>query len=266
VVGHPIGHSLSPALHRAAYRSVGLDWSYDAVDVRDDDLAGFLDGLDPTWRGLSLTMPLKRVAVPLIDELTERAAQALAVNTLILEDGRRVGHNTDIPGAVAAVTERYTGPLRSAAILGGGATASSVMLALADLGCAEVALVVRDPGRAAETVAAARRHPLRPAVDVRRLGVWSTPVDLLVSTIPARAQSREVVALSEQAAAVFDVVYDVWPTPLASAATATGRPLVAGLDLLVHQAVLQFQLMTGLPDSPFAAMRAAGERALRDRG
>ena len=265
VLGAPIGHSLSPALHRAAYASAGLDWSYDPVEVRAEELAGFLAGLDGSWRGLSLTMPLKRVVVPLLDELTDRAGQAQAANTVILEDGRRTGHNTDIPGAAAALRERYAGPVTSAAILGGGATASSTLLALADLGCAHVTLLVRDEARAADTLRAAARHPKRPDVDVRRLGTQPPPVDVLVSTIPATAQSPQVVALAEQVPVVFDVVYDPWPTPLAGFAEREGRPLVAGLDLLVHQAVLQFTLMTGVADPPFAAMRRAGEQALRDR-
>ena len=106
VLGSPIAHSLSPVLHRAAYDALGLDWSYDAVEVSEDGLPGFLDGLDGSWRGLSLTMPLKRTVVPLLDEMSARAAQARAANTVVLDAGRRVGHNTDIPGAVAAIRER----------------------------------------------------------------------------------------------------------------------------------------------------------------
>src|SRR6185503_10960785 len=103
VLGQPIAHSLSPVLHRAGYEAVGLDWEYDAVEVGSDGLADFLGGLGPEWRGLSLTMPLKRTVVPLLDKLTERAEQAQAANTVILADGQRIGHNTDIPGAAAAV-------------------------------------------------------------------------------------------------------------------------------------------------------------------
>jgi shikimate dehydrogenase len=256
---------LSPVLHRAAYQAVGLDWSYDAVEVDSATLAGFLDGLDETWRGLSLTMPLKRVAVPLLDELTDRAGQAQAANTVILADGRRIGHNTDITGAVRAIKERYDGPLESAIILGGGATASSALLALADLGCRHVTLVVRNEARARETVEAAGRHPGPPQVDVRLFGAPSRPADILVSTIPADAQSREVVALADGVPVVFDVVYDPWPTPLAAFALREGRTLVAGLDLLVHQAVLQFNLMTGSDEMPFDAMRSAGEQELHRR-
>lgn len=267
VLGSPIAHSLSPVLHRAAYAALGLDWAYDAVEVGEQELAPFLRGLDDTWRGLSLTMPLKRAVVPLLDEMSARAVQARAANTVVLADGRRVGHNTDIPGAVAAVRERTQLVPESAVILGGGATATSTLLALTDLGCRSVRLVVRDPARAAETRAAARRHPRPARVDVVTLPEAladraSAPAQVLVSTIPASAQEDAALALAARSPVVFDVVYDPWPTPLAAAASAQGQVLVSGLDLLVHQAALQVVLMTGADQAPVAAMRRAGEAAL----
>ena len=257
VLGRPIGHSLSPTLHRAGYAAVGLDWTYDAVDVGNDELAEFLDGLTDDWRGLSLTMPLKRTAVPLVDELTERAVQAQAANTVILDGGRRIGHNTDIPGAAAAIRERYDGPVDTATVIGGGATAASVLLALADLGCRRAHLVVRSEERAAETLAAAGRHPHPPEISFDPVG----RSDIVVSTIPAEAQDAGVLAYARPAACVFEVLYHPWPTPLAAMASDEGKTLVGGLDLLVHQAALQFTLMTG-HDAPLAEMRAAGEAAL----
>jgi shikimate 5-dehydrogenase len=253
-------------LHRAAYAELGLDWTYDAYELAATELPAFLDGLDDGWRGLSLTMPLKRAVLPLLDAVTARAAQAAAANTLVLEGRHRTGHNTDVPGAVAALRERYDGPLDRAVILGGGATATSTMLALADLGCADVTLMVRDPTRAAEVLAAAGRHPRRPAVTVRRLTDGPVDADVLVSTIPASAQDDAALALAEPAGVVFDVVYDPWPTPMARFAGATGRVLVAGLDLLVHQAVLQVELMTGASGVPVDLLRAAGRKALAARG
>ena len=107
VLGDPIAHSLSPVLHRAAYDALGLDWSYDAHRVPSGGLAAFLGGLAEDWRGLSLTMPLKREALPLVDRLSDRARLAGAVNTLLIEDdGTRLGDNTDLPGAAAAIRER----------------------------------------------------------------------------------------------------------------------------------------------------------------
>ena len=258
------------------YAEVGLDWSYDAHRVPARRLAAFLDGLDEEWRGLSLTMPLKREALAVTDRLTDRARLAGAVNTLLLEDdGTRVGDNTDLPGAAAAIRERTTMPLASAAILGGGATATSVGLALADLGVTSIVVAVREQARAAETLAALRAHSAGPDVVAAPLagGQWSagpdlaavgSTVDIVVSTIPASAQAPELVERCARVPVVFEVLYDPWPTPLAAAALGTGRILVSGLDLLVHQAVLQLELFTGLR-APVEAMREAGRRALAGR-
>jgi shikimate dehydrogenase len=267
VLGSPIAHSLSPVLHRAAYAELGLDWHYESREVREEELAGFLDGLDESWRGLSLTMPLKRAVVPLLDELTDRAAQARAANTVILERGRRIGHNTDIPGAVAAIRERTDVALPSAVVVGGGATAASVLLALADLGCTSVRVVVRDPSRVRETLDAAGRHPARPMVEVLTFREAAENADALrpvivVSTVPADAQGESVLRIARTARVVFDVLYDPWPTPLARLADSEGLTLVSGLDLLVHQAALQVTLMTGAAEAPLEAMRAAGAAAL----
>ena len=265
VLGSPIEHSLSPVLHRAAYRELGLDWSYDAVQLTERALEEFLDGLDHSWRGLSLTMPLKRAVVPLLDDVSETVSLAGAANTVLLDAGRRSGDNTDVPGAVSALRERWDGAVTSAVVLGGGATAAAVGLALAGLGCRSLTIAVRDPARAARTVEALARHDTPPEVDVVRLGADLSAGDLLVSTIPASAQDDQAQRLAAAASVVFDVVYDPWPTPVAQAASRAGRVLVSGLDLLVHQAARQVELMTGVPAAPLAAMRAAGEAALARR-
>lgn len=265
VLGDPIAHSLSPVLHRAGYAVVGLDWEYDAHRVAAGGLRDFLAGLDDRWRGLSLTMPLKREAMTLADEVSERAVLAGAANTLVLTAGGVRGDNTDIAGAVAAIRERFAGPLRRTVIWGGGATAASVLLAAAELGCRDFELLVRDPARAEETLAAADRHPAALAVTVGALDA-AVEADLLVSTIPASAQGPLVAGI-RQVSAVFEVTYDPWPTELARWAVhhpSAEVALVGGLDLLVHQAALQFELFTELP-APLAAMRDAGEAALAER-
>ena len=265
VLGDPVAHSLSPALHRAAYAELGLDWTYDAHRVPAGGLESFLAGLDEEWRGLSLTMPLKREAMALADRVTDRARLAGAVNTLVLDDDGRVGDNTDLPGAVAAIRERTTLPLAAALVLGGGATATSVGLALVELGVSSIRLAVRDEARAAETLAALRAHPASPEVTVEPLGSpEASAADVVVATIPADAQTDAVLAACADVPVVFEALYDPWPTPLAAAALASGRVLVGGLDLLVHQAALQLELFTGLP-APLDAMRETGERALAAR-
>ena len=172
--------------------------------------------------------------------------------------------NTDLPGAVAAVRERYAGPVTAGTVLGGGATAASTGLALCELGASSVTLLVRSPDRAAEAVTAIARHPSGPTVTVGSLAGDPVHGEVVVSTVPATAQDPELVTRCAGAPVVFEVLYDPWPTPLATAATGAGQVLVAGLDLLVHQAALQFELFTGVP-GPLGAMRAAGRAALDGR-
>ena len=264
VLGDPIEHSLSPVLHRAGYDAVGLDWTYDAHRVSAGGLAAVLSDLGPDWRGLSLTMPLKREALGLVDELTPRAELSGAVNTVVLTDGFRSGDNTDLPGAAAAIRERTEADLRAAVILGGGATATSVGLALIELGVRSVRLLVREEARAGETREVLSAHSTAPEVVVGGLDatdpLWA---DIVVSTIPAHAQTDALLARCAPVPIVFEALYEPWPTPLA--ASAEGRVLVGGLDLLVHQAAIQFELFTGVV-APLEAMRAAGEDALARRG
>ena len=263
VLGDPIEHSLSPVLHRAGYAAIGLDWEYAAHRVASGGLPDFLSGLDAEWRGLSLTMPLKREAVALVDVISERARLAAAVNTIVLDGERLVGDNTDIPGAIAAIRERTSAPLATAVIIGGGATATSLGLALADLGVRDLEIVVRVPERAFATMEAVRAHPGRPEVSVGRIDeATSFDVDLVASTIPADAQDHHLVRACSRVPTLFEITYHPWPTPLA--ASVGDRVLVGGLDLLVHQAAVQFELFTGEP-APIAAMRAAGEQALARR-
>src|SRR5258708_22331678 len=169
VLGSPIAHSLSPALHRAAYRRLGLQsWSYDAFDVDEAALPDFLDGLctagtpgdEPAdaaqWAGLSLTMPLKRAIIPLVDTVSATALAVEAVNTVSFgEDGTRRGENTDVPGLVAAFNERGTTKVEAATVLGGGATAASAVAALASIVEGGVDVYVRSPSRATQLIPAA---------------------------------------------------------------------------------------------------------------
>ncbi|WP_282698065.1 shikimate dehydrogenase [Streptomyces sp. CC208A] len=267
VLGSPIAHSLSPVLHRAAYAELGLDdWSYERFEIDEAALPGFMAGLDASWAGLSLTMPLKRAVIPLLDEITGTAASVEAVNTVVLrEDGRRVGDNTDIPGMIAALRERGVEKVESAAILGAGATASSALAALARVCAGPVTAYVRSEARAAEM----RGWGDRLAVDVRT-AAWDDAAEafaapLVIATTPAGTTDALAAAVPDRPGVLFDVLYDPWPTTLAAAWSERGGKIIGGLDLLVHQAVLQVEQMTGAPKAPLAAMRAAGEAALAAR-
>ncbi|MGP4003717.1 shikimate dehydrogenase [Streptomyces sp. 8N706] len=268
VLGSPIAHSLSPVLHRAAYEALGLPgWRYDRFEVEELGLAGFLAGLpEGDWAGLSLTMPLKRVVIPLLDEISETAASVEAVNTVIFdEDGRRTGDNTDIPGMLAALREHGLEKVGRAAVLGAGATASSALAALSRICTGPVTAYVRSEARAAEM----RRWGERLAVEVRTAD-WSEAPEglhapLVIATTPAGTTDALAGAVPDRPGTLFDVLYEPWPTRLASAWSARGGEVVGGLDLLVHQAALQAERMTGRTPAPLAAMREAGERALAAR-
>ncbi|MEU4067850.1 shikimate dehydrogenase [Streptomyces wedmorensis] len=267
VLGSPIAHSLSPVLHRAAYAELGLDdWSYERFEVDEAALPGFVAELDRSWAGLSLTMPLKRAIIPLLDEVSDTAAAVEAVNTVVLrEDGRRVGDNTDIPGMIAALRERGVDKAESAAILGAGATASSALAALARICDGPVTAYVRSEARAAEM----RGWGERLDVDVR-IADWERAAEafaspLVVATTPAGTTDALAAAVPDAVGTLFDVLYDPWPTALAAAWSDRGGKVVGGLDLLVHQAVLQVEQITGRTPAPLAVMRAAGEQALASR-
>ncbi|KOX22038.1 shikimate dehydrogenase [Streptomyces sp. NRRL F-6491] len=266
-MGSPIAHSLSPVLHRAAYAELGLDdWSYERFEVDEAALPGFVGELDGSWAGLSLTMPLKRAVIPLLDEVSDTAASVEAVNTVVLrEDGRRVGDNTDVPGMIAALRERGVEKVEAAAVLGAGATASSALAALARICAGPVTAYVRSEARAEEM----RGWGERLGVDVRTAD-WERAAEafeapLVIATTPAGTTNALATAVPDRVGTLFDVLYDPWPTPLAAAWSDRGGKVVGGLDLLVHQAVLQVERMTGVPRAPLAAMRAAGERALAAR-
>lgn len=264
VLGHPVAHSLSPLLHGAAYAALGLDgWRYDAVDVTEDQLAAHLAALDGSWVGLSLTMPLKQRVIPLLDHVEPLAQVVGAVNTVLLQGsgpGRMLtGANTDVHGLVAALGEAgLTGGLRSAGVIGAGATAASTLAALAQLGCAHPRVYVRSQARAGGLLRAAHRMGVEPrlcrfedaAGEVGRL-------DAVVSTLPAHAADPVARALPAHVEGVLlDVCYDPRPTALGAAWAASGGRVVGGERMLLHQAAEQVRLMTGRP-APVDAMGAA---------
>lgn len=256
VLGHPIEHSLSPALHRAAYDALGLDWEYTTVDVDEAGLAGFVEGLGPEWVGLSLTMPLKRAVLPLLRSLDDVVGLVGAANTVLLDAPGRRGANTDVPGIVAALAEAGLTRADEATVLGGGATACSAIAALADIGVAQVQAFLRTPAAADDLRSVAERLQLdltvAPWADAQQ-GLVS---GLVVSTVPAGATDELRHAVPPLPGTLLDVVYDPWPTALAAQWTVRGGTVVSGHDLLVHQAVLQVELMTGRP-VPLAVLRRA---------
>ncbi|GAA1504456.1 shikimate dehydrogenase [Sphaerisporangium rubeum] len=264
VLGSPIAHSLSPALHRAAYDAIGLrGWRYDAIECDEQGLPGLLAGLGPEWAGLSLTMPLKRAVLPLLDTVSDLAAAVGGVNTVVLSGGARHGHNTDVHGIVAALADEGVTAPRSAAVLGGGATAASALGALREMGLREAVLVVRDRSRAGETEQVAERLGVTLKV-CSFAGLGALGTDLVISTLPPGA-ADQVTDLVRGVPAVFDVVYAPWPTSLAHAAAQAGATVIGGFGMLVHQAVRQVELYTGRTGVPVPPVRAGGEAEILRR-
>ena len=271
VLGSPIAHSLSPVLHRAAYAALGLaDWTYEAVECDEGSLREVLERLERLGRaGASLTMPLKRAVLPMLARTDRVVADVGACNTVLFGgvEGDWYGANTDVPGMVAALRGAGVVAGLRAMVLGGGATAASAIAALAELGAAEVTVYLRRPEAAAELEAvAARVGVLPPSVaSFAEAGPRLGEAELVVSTTPAGASDVLVADLPGRVGGVlFDVVYAPWPTVLAAAWSARGGVVVGGLELLVEQAALQVELMTGrMP--PVDVMRAAGLAALGER-
>lgn len=260
VLGSPVAHSLSPTLHEAAYRALGLTgWTYAACQVDASGLPGFVAGLDATWRGLSLTMPLKAAALVLADTASPTAREAGAANTLVHRpEGGWNADNTDVVGLARSLTGVDHGG--SATVLGAGATARSAVLALRSLGVTKVAVAAR---RAEAAVAVAAWAA---GLDQGPVAVTAVPLDrwcdgrtrLVVSTLPPAAGPLAADVLdgagsSLDGVTLLDVVYAGWPTPLARAAQRHGIATVNGLDMLVHQAAEQVRLFTGL-EPPLAVM------------
>ena len=258
VLGSPIRHSLSPVLHRAAYQALELrSWHYDMIECDEPALPALLDGMGPEWAGLSLTMPLKRVALTLADEVAPLARAVGAANTLVfpLAGGRHV-HNTDVAGLTGALREAGLTRLERPLILGAGGTAQAALAAVRELGHKSPAVLVRNLSRTGELRETADRLGMRPVISG---GLFEEPLpaaDLVISTLPGGAADPLAATRWPPGTAVLDVVYASWPTQLARSALSAGCSVISGLAVLLYQAVAQVELMTGYP-GPVEAMRAA---------
>ena len=255
VLGSPISHSKSPAIHLAAYRVLGLDWEYGRAEVQRGLLRTFLAGLDGVWNGFSVTMPLKEEASRFADELDSYASLTGATNTLFLDEfGKWHGFNTDVYGIVQAVTEARIGLVKHALIIGSGATATSAMVALSVLNPkAQVEVLARNAKSRKALLELGRGLGLK----VRRAGglrAASRVSNLTISTVPAGSLDKQATKLSramlwKPRGALLDVAYNPWPSALASAWSAKGKRTISGLEMLIWQAVAQIRIFTtGSPE------------------
>lgn len=268
VLGRPIAHSLSPAIHTRAYQVLGIagEWHYGRHEVGEADLAAFIASCGPQWVGLSCTAPLKEILVSL-GEPSERARLLHSGNTFLFDHGGtpRV-ENTDVTGLIGALRRAGVTSANTAIVTGNGATARSSLYALAELGVRDVLVLARSPERAYASLG-----PLAGVLGVHiEVGAFgevpdAAAVDVLVSTVSA-PQAPEVaeglVALTE---VCFEATYNHYPTRLDLAARAAGIVQLSGVDLLVGQALEQVRLMTGRSCAPepllevcYAALEARG--------
>jgi shikimate-5-dehydrogenase len=259
VLGKPIAHSLSPVIHNAGYAAAGLaGWSYTAIECAEAELPDLVAGLGGEWVGLSLTMPLKQVALAVAEEVAPLAAAIGAANTLVRRrDGGWRADNTDVSGMVHVLRAAGVPDRPTVTVLGAGGTARAALAAAAELGAAAVTVVARR----AEAI-----EQLRGAADALGMPLAGAPwadaarlahADVVVSTVPKGAADPLAGAIARRPPTVLlDALYHPWPTPLAAAATAAGCRVASGLDLLLAQAVGQFERFTGVP-APVEAMRAA---------
>ncbi len=265
VLGHPISHSKSPALHHAAYSQLGIGISYTAIDVTEQLLPPLMRQLrdQPGWRGLSVTMPLKTAMVDEVDEVRGVARTLGVVNTVVFEEhgtgARAIGFNTDVTGIVNAIRHAGGGTPVSPVILGGGGTAAAAVAALTELGASSARLFVRDPIRTAEVRAAAESLGL--ALEVRPLpeaAKTTAAADVVISTLPPRAAdglAAEIAALKTSTPGVLlDVAYDPWPSLIGSVWMVGGGAVVPGLEMLLYQAVEQVRLFSRLDEEVNASV------------
>lgn len=261
VLGSPIGHSLSPTLHTAIINRLSIDAVYEKFDVTAEAFPQFV-AEHAEWEGFSLTMPLKQAARQLVVSECAVSTLAGAINTIVSRPDGWIGFNTDVWGAQQALAQHVDAVGESAVLLGAGSTARSMLVALSGLGIRSFTVLVRDTARVDDLVATASLL----GVDTKfeTIGA-SVQGDLLVNTLPGAVVLDDDAIDAIDAGALFDVVYDPWPTQLASEWVARGLPVVSGKWMLVWQALRQARLFYGgdvdeeLPDEAIilTSMRAS---------
>jgi shikimate dehydrogenase len=265
IIGSPVSHSLSPALHNAGFAATGVDWVYTAFEVNEGRAEAALDAMRVLGiAGLSITMPHKEAVADLVDELDPAAATLRSVNTVVpLGDGRLKGYSTDGAGFVAALAEEGVDVSgRSICVLGAGGAARAIIDAVARAGAKSITVVNRSADRAAAAAAIGGAIAGVDTADAVRecdIVVNATSVGMGTTDLPIDP------ALLGDALVVADIVYHPRRTALLDAAARRGARPIDGLGMLVHQAVLQQQLWTGVAPDP-SVLRVAAERELSGAG
>ena len=273
LIGWPVEHSLSPVMHNAAFDALGLPYRYKLVPTPPERVKTTLNRLKRQgFRGINVTVPHKQVVLDVLDEIDDTAQAIGAVNTILVRDGRLIGHNTDGAGFLAALREAGFEPDgRQALVLGAGGAARAVVYTLAQAGCT-VAIHNRTVRRAAELAHDMSRLGVRAPVtwlpiNVEPSGLDPAHFDLLVNaTLVGMWPEIDVSPWPEALPVpsrwtIFDLVYNPLETRLLRLARASGAHAVDGLGMLVWQGALAFELWTG-QSAPVDVMRAACEKEL----
>lgn len=270
IIGWPVAHSLSPAIHNAAFAEAGLDWVYVPLPVPPRDLEAALAGLASLGsRGVNVTMPHKTEAADLIERLSEDARTLRAVNTISVHDGELEGHNTDAPGFDRFLRRDagFDPGGRSALVYGAGGAARACALVLARGGLTELTVASRDPARAAPLLEMVEPHGVSVSV-VGPAETGTLSVDLVVNATPVGGAGQERAHPSlpplGPGVLVIDLLYDPVSTELQQRAREAGAAVFGGLGHLLEQAALAFELWTGTP-APLEVMSAAALAALAER-
>lgn len=259
IIGWPVSHSLSPAMHNAAFKALGVKAVYGLLPVAPEALKEAVSGLKALGiAGVSVTIPHKEAVLPLLDEASETARRIGAVNTILNREGRLYGTNTDWLGALKALEEKTTLPGKRAVVVGAGGSARAICFALKEAG-ADIFVYNRTLSRAEELAAHFGGKAFSLAEISRAEG------DILIQTTSVGLQEdkspvpKEVLSRFE---VVMDLVYQPLKTRLLREAEEAGCKIVDGLSMLVYQGAEQFRLWTGL-EPPLAIMREAAENELR---
>jgi shikimate dehydrogenase len=264
LIGDPVSRSVSPAMHEAAFRHAGLDLTYEAMTIRRDELAGVFPRLCERFLGLNVTRPLKEAVIPLLDVLSPEAERAGSVNTVVF-GAKAAGHSTDGAGFMAALRRVGVTEVRRALILGTGGAARAIAAALVDDGT-EVTVWGRNR-QAGLRLEADLGVTFLPASDPSGLGPTIESSDLLVNATPVGTQADDSPVPSElmpSGITVFDLLYLPRWTPLLLQAEAAGCLPIHGIDMLIEQGALSFELWTGR-EAPIDVMRESAYAALEDQ-
>jgi shikimate dehydrogenase len=277
VIGHPVAHSKSPAMFEAAFRAAGIDATYEAWDTPEETLEGRINALRGSdFLGANVTIPHKQAVLPLIDGTVEDASKIAAVNTIVHEEGKLVGYNTDVAGFARALREdaKFEAHGRRTMILGSGGAARAAALALVKERASVIFVVARQPRKIDAMVL--QLKGITPPGTTITWAYWGDgsymrslrEADLLVNCTPVGMAGSESEGTSPVAAeliqpetTVFDLVYNPHETPLVLGARARGATAVSGLGMLVYQGAESFRLWTGV-EADTGAMRDAVKAAL----